>query len=78
MIRTGEIREGSGQIQFSLTVRETAQLQPKLKLGSANPARSFTGSGINLSASQVVVGFLSVSCAVGLLLWVIIRLWLFE
>ncbi len=76
MIRTGEIREGNGQIQFSLTVRETAQLQPKL--GSANPAFSFAGSGINLSGSQVVVGFLSASCAVGLLLWVIIRLWLFE
>jgi hypothetical protein len=78
MIRPGEIREGNGQLQFSLTVLETAQLQPKLKLGSANPSPSPVSKGIDLSGAQVLVGSLSALCAVGLLLWAIIRLWLFE
>ena len=76
MIRPGEIREGNGQLQFSLAVLETAQLQPKLKLGSANP--SLVGKGIDLSGAQVLVASLSALCTVGLLLWTIIRLWMFE
>jgi hypothetical protein len=78
MIRTGEIRKGNGQIQFSLTVLDTAQLRPRLRVGDAKPAPSFTRNEINLSGSQVLAGSLSALCTVGLLLWVIIRLWLFE
>ena len=78
MIRPGEIREGNGQLQFSLTVLETAQLQPKLKIGSAHPSPSLVGKGIDLFGAQVLVGSLSALCIVGLLLWAIIRLWLFE
>jgi hypothetical protein len=78
MIRAGEIRKGSGQIQFSLSVLETTQLRPKLKVGIANPAASLTRNAINLSGSQVLVGWLSALCTVGLALWAIIQLWLFE
>jgi hypothetical protein len=78
MIRAGEIRKGSGQIQFSLAVLETTQLRPKLKLSNANPAPWFTPNEINLSGSQVLVGSLSALSTVGLLLWAIIKLWLFE
>ena len=78
MVRPGEIRKGSGQIQFSLTVLETSQFRPKLKVRDPNPAPSFTLSGINLSGSQALVGFLSSLCTVGLLFWTIIQLWLFE
>jgi hypothetical protein len=78
VIRPGEIREGNGQLQFSLTVLETAQLQPQLKLGSANPSPALVGEGIDLSGAQVLVGSLSALCTLGLLLWAIIRLWLFE
>ena len=59
MLRAGEVREGDGQLQFSLSVLETAQIQPKLKLRSANPTPSIAGKGINLSGSQVLVGSLS-------------------
>jgi hypothetical protein len=72
MIRTGEFRKGMGQIQFSLTVLDTTQLRPRLSVGSAKPSPSFARNGINLSGSQVLVGWLSA------LLWAIIQLWLFE
>lgn len=78
MIRPGEIRKGNDQLQFSLSVLETAQLQPKLKLVSAKSTPLLAGNRINLSGSQVLVGFLSALCTVGLLSWAIIRFWLFE
>jgi hypothetical protein len=78
MIRTGEIRESDRQIQFPLTILEPARLQSELKLRNASAGPSFTSNGIDLSGSQVLVGSLSALFAVGLLLWVIIRLWLFE
>jgi hypothetical protein len=78
MIRTGEFRKGMGQIQFSLTVLDTTQLRPRLSVGSAKPSASFARNGINLSGSQVLAGWLSALGAVGLLLWAVIQLWLFE
>jgi hypothetical protein len=78
MIRTDEIQKGNGQIEFSLTVLGTSQLRPKLKLSNAKPTPSFRRNEINLSGSQVLVGWLSALCTLGLLLWAIIQLWLFE
>ncbi len=78
MILPGEIREGNGQIQFSLRALDTSQLQPKLKLSCSNPAPSFTRKEIHLSISQVLVGSLSALSTFGLLLRAIIKLWLFE
>jgi len=78
MIRAGEIRKGHGQIQFSLSVLETTQLRPKLKVGIANSAPALPRNAINLSGSQVLAGWLSALCTVGLVLWAIIQLWLFE
>lgn len=78
MIRTGEIRKGNGQIQFSVAVLETTQLRPKLKAENADPALSFSRNGINLSGSQVLIASLSALSTIGLLLWVIIQFWLFE
>ena len=78
MIRTDEIRKGNGQIEFSLTVLGTSHYRPKLKLSNANPATSLTRNEISLSGSQVLAGWLSALCTLGLLLWAIIRLWLFE
>ena len=46
MIRAGEIRKGSGQIQFSLAVLGVTQLQLRVKLSNANPAPSFTRNEI--------------------------------
>jgi hypothetical protein len=78
MIRTREIRRGKDEIQFGLTALDTTQLRPRLSVGSAKPSPSFAHNGINLSGSQVLVVWSSALCTVGLLLWAIIRLWLFE
>jgi hypothetical protein len=78
MIRTREIRKGKGEIQFCLTLPDTTQLRPRLSVGNAKPSPLFAHNRINLSGSQVLVGWLSALCMVGLLLWAIIRLWLFE
>jgi hypothetical protein len=77
MIRAGEVRQGNGQIQFSLKVLDAPQLRPRQSVGNAKPAPSFTRNGINLSGSQVLVGSLSALCTVSLLLRAVIRLWLF-
>jgi hypothetical protein len=78
MIRADEVRKGNGQFEFSLTVLGTSQLRPKLKLSTANPVPLFTRKEIDLSGTQVLVRLSAALCAVGLLLWAIIRLWLFE
>lgn len=78
MIHAGEVQKGNGQVQFSLTVLETTQLPPKLKVLNASPAPSLTRNGINLSGSQVFAGCLSALCSAGLLLWAFLHLWLFK
>jgi hypothetical protein len=78
MIRADEIRKRNGQIQFSLTVLETAQLRPKPEASNIIPTPSFTYNGIDLSGSHLLVGCISALVAVGLLLWAFLKLWLFE
>jgi hypothetical protein len=78
MIRAGEIREGVGQIQFSLEVLEATQLPLKLRLMKAAPAPAFTPERINLTGSQVLAAFLSALSSVSLMLWAFLHLWLFE
>ncbi len=78
MMQPGEIRQGNGQLDFSLAVLEAAQLQRKMKRVRVNLTPSRASNVINLSGSQVLVWSLSALCGIGLLLWAIIRLWLFE
>jgi hypothetical protein len=78
MIRPEEVRKGSGQIEFSLTILDTTQLRPRLSVGEARPSPSFARNGVNLSGSQVLVGSVSALGTVSVLLWAVIRLWLFE
>lgn len=77
MIRADEVRRGNGQIQFSLTVLESTPV----RLGNdatAGSAPSGAPHGLNLSGSQVLIGWVSALSAVVLLLWAFLRLWLFE
>lgn len=83
MVRADEIRKGNGQIEFSLTVLGTPEFQPKLKvgnakIGSAAVATTLPRNGLNLSGSQVFIGLGSALCMIGVMLWVVIQLWLFE
>lgn len=77
MIRTGEIRKGSGQIDFALTVLGTPQYRPRLRASHAIAA-AIPGNGIHLSGSQLLTWLVSGVCMVGVMLWVVIQLWLFE
>ena len=77
MIRADEIRRGNGQIQFSLAVLESTPL----RLGNdvaADSAPSRAPNQLNLSGSQVLIGWVAAVSAVGLLLWAFLRLWLFQ
>ena len=78
MIRAGEIRKGVGQIQFSLTVLDTAQLRPRLSRSGDEPAPLVARNGIDISGSHAPVGFVSALGGVSVLVRAIIRLWLFE
>ena len=78
MIRACEIRKGNGQIQFSLSVLETTQLRRKLKVGIANPTPSFTRNRNQSFRLPSACRMVSALCTVGLVLWAIIQVWLFE
>jgi hypothetical protein len=77
MIRADVIRNGNGQIELSGTVLEATALRPKKYVVAANVARFGTPNELNLSGSQVLVG-IYVLCTAGLLMWTLLRLWLFE
>ena len=81
MIRGDEIRKGSGQVHFALAALETRKLRLKKDVpaaGSAHSELSRTPNALNISGSQVLVECVSALCAVSLLLWTFLKLWLFE
>ena len=81
MIRADEIRKGNGQIDFALTVLGTPEYRPRLRAsntGISRAAVATAASGINLSGSQLFTALVSGMCMIGVMLWVVIQLWLFE
>jgi hypothetical protein len=83
MIRADEIRKGNGQIDFALTVLGTPEYRPRLRVSNSGMSRAAVATalprgGLNLSGSQVFVGLASALCMIGVMLWVVIQLWLFE
>jgi hypothetical protein len=78
MIRADEIRKGNGQIQFSLLVLESKHLRLKKDAVANSSAPSGRTNELRLSAFQVLVACVSAFCVLGLLVWALLRLWLFE
>ena len=78
MIHTDEIQRATGQIQCSMTIVETAQSRLDSHLSTAERSGSGRPGELNLSGSLVLVGWVSALCTVGLFLWAVIKLWLFE
>ena len=72
-----EISKTNVQPQSALAGPEAKQLLPKTEVRATESVRS-TRPELNISGSQLLVGFTSVCGAVGLLLWAILRVWLFE
>jgi hypothetical protein len=77
MIHADEIRKRAGQIEFPLTDVETAPWRMRRGVVAADLARSGAANELNLSGSQVFIGT-SVLAAAGLLMWALLKLWLFE
>ena len=76
MFLANGVRKRTEQDRFSLA-RKNAKIGPKivtshLEQGPALPAE------INLSGSEILVGFASAICLTGLVLWALLKLWLFE
>lgn len=80
MLYPDQIQAGREQVQFSLAVLDGARLQPLTTMPERSPAvtaPALRPYEINVSGSQVLVGVLSGLGAIGLLVWAVIRLWLF-
>ena len=76
MFLASGVRKGAEEEGFSLARRNTKigpkAVTPQLEQGTALPPE------INLSGSELLVGFASAICLTGLLLWALLKLWLFE
>ena len=78
MVHVEEIPKANDQTLSAFPVLEAAQLPPETKVRAADSLRSQRPNELNLSGSQLLVGLTSAFGAVGLLLWAIMKLWLFE
>lgn len=78
MISAEEIRKEDSQIQLPVMHFETARLHPKAQSHIIESVRPQAPGEPNHSGSRLLVGFLSGLSAVGLLLWALLKLWLFE
>jgi hypothetical protein len=76
MFLASGVRKGAEEEGFSLA-RKNTKIGPKVvtshpEQGTALPPE------INLSGSELLVGFASAICLTGLVLWALLKLWLFE
>lgn len=78
MIAPSEIREGAGQIGFPLATWESTKAQPKPAATRPDQDAAVARFEISLSGSQLLAGFATVLCFVSVLLWAVLKLWLFE
>jgi hypothetical protein len=77
MISADEFRKSDSQIKFSLKVFKARPLGLKTVAVAPDLEWSGTSYELNLSGSQVLV-VMSVLGAVGLLIWALLKLWLYE
>ena len=78
MVSAEEIRKEDSQIQLPVMLFETARLYPTAQSCTVEPVRPPALYEANLSGSRLPAGFISGLSAVGLLLWALLKLWLFE
>ena len=80
MIHADEIRKDNGQMRFALAALGATHLQGKATIAkkSALTAADASTYQLNLSAERVLVGFAAAGGFIGIFMWALIRLWLFE
>lgn len=59
MIHADEIQDGAGQIQFSMTLIETAPMPRDASMGAAEQPSLGRPGELTLTGSQVLAGFVS-------------------
>lgn len=77
MTHADEIQSSPGQIQFSMTLVAAAQMPLNSNMAAEQPSSGRPGE-LTLTGSQVLAGCVSALCTTGVLLWALIKLWLFE
>jgi len=80
MIHAEEIRKNNGQMQFALRALGASNLQAKARAAQMPIAVAQDASRyqLELSAERVLVGFAAAGGFLGVFIWALIRLWLFE
>jgi len=78
MIAPSEVREGAGQIGFPLATWEGKKVQPKPAAARLDQDAAVARFEINLSGSRLLAGSATALCFVGVLLWAVLKLWLFS
>jgi hypothetical protein len=76
MIQASEIQNGS--MQFSVALVETAQVRLDPGLALPDPPSTRRPGELTLTASQVLAAYAAALGTVGLLLWALVNLWIFE
>jgi hypothetical protein len=77
MVHANQVQTVQDQVQFSLSVSEGGRLQPLAIPAEQTLAATARPHEINVSVSQVLLGIFSGLASFGLLVWAIIKLWLF-
>ena len=78
MVHVEEIPKMNDLPPLALSFHETTQFFPKTKVRAVDVVRFERPNELKVSGSQLLVGFTSAFGAVCLLLWAILKLWLFE
>ena len=78
MIHAEGIQDNPSPVQFSAMLIGTAEMSLDSSIVTAEEANSGRPGELNLTGSQVLAGCVSALGTVALLLWAVIRLWLFE
>ena len=78
MIRVEEPRMNAKLIPFLVTLASADQVALKTQIRNAKSVRHTAVRELNLTGSQLVVGCMCFLGAIRLVLWAVLKLWLFE
>jgi hypothetical protein len=70
--------ETAGRNSTSVAWTNTGLANPQTRTFNTGSVRNMALRGLNLTGSQLLVGCIGFVCATGLVLWAVLKLWLFE
>jgi len=78
MIRVEEPTMNAKRIPFLVTGTSADQVAPKTQIRNGESVRHTAVRELNLTGSQLVVGCMCFLGAIRLVLWAVLKLWIFE